>query len=210
MHAVFLFSLLIGGSILALQIILSLVGFDTDMAELDVDLEAPDADLGGSDASAGLDLFGVRSISAGLATFGAVGLLLDPLLFSWLAALLALVPAGLAMLGTAYLTLLMLRLESDGSIQLDNAVGTVGTVYLTVPAGAALPAGRAEEMEPGVGGPGAADASGLVHLTVQGRTIEVRAITREAESLPTGASVLVVAAEGDTVEVVPTPVIEGL
>ena len=209
MHSVFLFSLLIGGAVLALQIILSLVGFDTDVADLDLDLdldlEAPDAadvtgavaapegDLGGSDAAAGLDLLGIRSISAGLATFGAAGLLLEPLLFSWLAAILAVIPAGLAMVGTAYLTLLMLRLESDGSIQLENAVGTVGTVYLTVPL---------EQT--------GAESSGLVHLTVQGRTIEVRAITRGGVALPTGSSVVVVAAEGDTVEVVSTPVIEGV
>lgn len=205
MHSVFLFSLLIGGAVLALQIVLSLVGFDTDVADLDLDvdldLDAPDApdapegDVGGSEPAAGLDLLGIRSLSAGLATFGAAGLLLEPLLFSWLAALLAVVPAGLAMVGTAYLTLLMLRLESDGSIQLENAVGTVGTVYLTVPGG---------------GSAAVAESSGLVHLTVQGRTIEVRAITRGGAALPTGSSVVVVAAEGDTVEVVSTPVIEGV
>ena len=126
--------------------------------------------------------------------FGATGMLLDNFVALALAALLAVPTAIAAALLAAWLTLQLLKLESDGSIQIENAIGTIGTVYLPVP--------TAIE--------GSTEAHGLVHVTVQGRTIEVRAITTEANPLPTGSSVVIVAAEGDTVEVVSTPLIEGI
>jgi len=86
---------------------------------------------------------------------------------------------------TAWLTRQVRRLESDGSIVVERAVGTAGTVYLTVPPG-----------ESGVG---------RVQLALQGRTVELRAVTRERSPIPTGSPVVVVGiVDGDTVEVIPT------
>jgi|GEM_PF-1073402 len=217
MSSVFLICLAVGAAVLVFQIVLSMVGFDADAPELDM----PDAEVGGGGASAGLDLLSVRSVAAALAVFGVTGWILDRFLFAWLAAILAVPPAFGAAVLVAYLTRMILRLESDGSIDLSNAVGQTGTVYLAIPAravgaGEALTAGEAfaaAGLLPGdapVRGVDAQDPHGLVHVSVQGRTIEVRAVTREPHGLPTGSSVLVVAAEGDTVEVVPTPTIEGV
>ncbi|HYC80887.1 MAG TPA: hypothetical protein VEB65_03815, partial [Solirubrobacterales bacterium] len=74
----------------------------------------------------------------------------------------------------------------DGSIDLSNAVGAAGQTYLQIP-----PAGGGH---------------GLVQVPVQGRTVELRAVTPEGSPIPTGAPVIVVAVvDGETVEVVPTP-----
>jgi hypothetical protein len=51
----------------------------------------------------------------------------------------------------------------------------------------------------------------MVQFALQGRTVELRAVADEATPIPTGASVIVTGLmEDDTVEVVPTPQIEGI
>ena len=189
MQTLFLLSVALGGLVLVAQVVFDLLGFHADVPELDV----PDTDgVGSSGLDAGLDLFSVRSISAALAVFGAAGLWLDSFLPSILAAPLALVPGLGAAVLTAWLTRLMLRAESSGSLRLDGAVGATGTVYLAVPAGG--------------------DGTGLVQFPLQGRTVELKARTRGAEALPPGAEILVVSVdpESETVDVVSTTTIEGL
>ena len=79
------------------------------------------------------------------------------------------------------------RLERDGTMSLGTAVGTTGTVYLSIP--------------------GQRSGVGKVHLTVQNRLVECPAVTSD-EPLPTGASVLVIDLEGrDTVVVVRNPIL---
>jgi hypothetical protein len=130
----------------------------------------------------------VRALAAGLAFFGLVGMLVLSL---GAGAALAL-PAALAAGGTAA-TLVALamrqmqRLERDGTVRLERAVGEAATVYLSIP-----------------GGPG---RPGKVHLALQGRTVELQAVSQH--SLPTGAEVVVVDVVGpDTVEVVPQTPLE--
>ena len=193
MQTVFLLCIGLGGLVLLSQVVLGLFGLDTDVPELDLpDVDAPAGDLGGSEAVAGLDLLSVRSVSAAVAVYGAAGLWLDGFLVLPLAAVLAVGPALLAAVGVAWLTWLMLRAESSGSLRLDGAVGATGTVYLAVPAGG--------------------DGTGLVQFPLQGRTVELKARTRGAEALPPGAEILVVSVdpESETVDVVSTTTIEGL
>jgi hypothetical protein len=79
------------------------------------------------------------------------------------------------------------RLERDGTLSLASAVGTTGSVYLSIPA-------RREGV-------------GKVHLIVQNRLVELRAITDE-DDLATGTPILVVDVEGtDTVVVVRNPIL---
>ena len=67
------------------------------------------------------------------------------------------------------------------------AVGTTGTVYLSIP--------------------GHRTGSGKVHITVQNRLVEVQAVTAE-DALPTGSPILVVDVQGnDTVVVVRNPIL---
>ena len=182
----FLVCIGIGGAALALQIAAGFLGFG------DHNLHLGHHDFGAALAGEGLQLLSVRSIAAALAVFGASGLWLDTFLPTWLAATVAVVPGFMAALGSAYLMRVLVRMESDGSLKLEEAVGATGQVYLTVPA---------EEQ-----------GTGLVHLPIQGRSIELRAVTRENEPLKTGASVLVISVDTDseTVEVISTSNVEGL
>jgi hypothetical protein len=134
----------------------------------------------------GLDLFSARSITAGLAFFGVAGAAAARA--GWRPGLVAFcaVTAGLvAMTAVAWIMSQLLRLEDDGTVRLEGAVGAAATVYLAIP--------------------GAHGGVGKVTLTLQGRTVEYEAVTAGAR-LPTGAPVVVVdvVAPG-TLEVTLTP-----
>lgn len=187
MQIFFLSCVVLGGVVLAAQTLLGLLGLDNVAPDLDFD-----AEIGGSGVADGLDLLSVRSLAAGVAFYGVGGLIaLGAGWLPFIAAGAAVVPGALAMFGTAYLSRQLLRLESDGSIRLENAIGAAGTVYLTIPA--------------------AGDGQGRIQLPLQGRIVELRAITRESQSIPTGAPIVVVdVIDGETVEVLPTPTVGGL
>lgn len=180
MSNVFLICAVLGGGVLVLQLVLSFVG----MADHDLHLD------GHGESGDVLELLSVRSISAGLAFFGVGGMLMQSLGFP---ALLAL-PVGLAAGGAAAVAVtrimrMMLRMESDGTIDMAQAIGAEGTVYLSIPGGRAAP--------------------GKVHLSVQGRLLEVQAVSDRP--LGNGAQVMVIEVVGpDTVEVVPSPVLGGI
>jgi hypothetical protein len=180
MQDIFLVCLGLGAGVLVVQILLGVFGMGEGFPE-SID-----------DAGHGVDLLSVRTISAGTALFGAVGLWLGGRGLPALVTLPVAFAAGIAAaVVTALITRQVLRFESDGSLRLSNAVGQSGTVYLPVPA-------RREGF-------------GKVQFTLQGRTVELRAVADEAADIPTGASVIVVAVmEGDMVEVTPTPLIEGI
>jgi hypothetical protein len=173
MYTFFIVCAGLGAAVLILQIALSVIGGDVDGAE--------DVDLG-----EGLDLLSVRALAAGAAGFGLGGLALMEMGLPGVLALPgALLPALLAVLATAWLTRSMLRLESSGSIRLEEAVGRAGTVHLSIPA--------------------ASGGAGRVQFELQGRTLEMRAVSPDA-AIPSGAPVTIVGiVDGDTVEVMPTP-----
>ena len=120
--------------------------------------------------------------------FGAAGLGLQPFMSPGFAVALALVPGFLAALATAWLMRKMLGMQTSGTLQLGGAVGVNAKVYLTIPATSV-----------------ANDDYGLVHLKLQGRTAELRAVTREPKALASGSEVVVISVDEETeiVEVVP-------
>jgi hypothetical protein len=183
MQTVFLFLMGVGGLVLVVQIVLSMLGLAGDMPEIGDDVDSAD------DA---LNLLSVRSLAAGAVFFGAAGMALSRMMPDWIAAVLATPPAVAAAAFTAWLSRLMLRTESSGSLRLEEASGQLGTVYLPVP--------------------GARSGTGLVQFTLQGRTVELRAYTRQTDALATGSAVLVISVdpETETAEVVSTTNIEGL
>jgi hypothetical protein len=183
MHTVFMFCMGAGALVLMAQIALSLIGLAGDAPDVIDDVDG---------ASGALNLLSVRALAAGAVFYGAAGLVLSRVVPAWLAGGAALVPAVAAAAGTAWLTRLMFRAESSGNLLLDGAAGQLGTVYLPVP--------------------GANAGTGLVQFTLQGRTVELRAFTREPAALATGSAVLVVSvdAETETAEVISTNSIEEL
>ena len=170
MQGFYLVCALAGAAILILQ----LVGAGLHDADLD------GHDLAHGEAlSHGLHLFSVRAIAAGLALFGTTGWFAArngwPAILGFPAALAV---GGLGMLAVAITMRAMSRLESDGTLRLANAIGLDGTVHLAIP-------------ESGRG-------AGKVMLTVQGRLVELPAVTT-GPALPTGASITVVDVRDDDV-----------
>lgn len=174
MQTFFLSCALLGGAVLVLQLLLGLVGMDHH--------GAGDLHLGPSE---GLNLLGVRSLSAGLTFFGIGGLGGYAL---GLVGAAAAFPAALLLGATAAVAVAaamraLTRMESDGSTRIEGAVGEAATVYLSIPGGRT--------------------GLGKVHLRLQNRTVEYQALS--THPLPTGAHVVVVDVVGpDTVEVAPT------
>ena len=183
MQTFFLTCAILGGGILIVQLLLGLLGIVHDGIDAHHDGESGQYDA----ASEGLNLLSVRALSAGLGFFGVGGMAGMATGLGLLAALpLGMVLGIAAMIGTAMITRWMLTLEDDGSVLIDGAVGSTGTVYLAIP--------------------GERKGAGKVLLTLQNRTVEYQAVTSRG-ALPTGASILVVDVVGpDTVDVVPDPI----
>ncbi len=122
MTPLYLTLLVLGISVLVLQLVLGLLGAD-DGGALD------DAHTGDA-----LDLFTVRALSAASATIGLVGLVATRAGFSTLLALpLALATGLAAAAGVAALMRSMKRLEVDKSFRIATAVGLPAKVSLSIP-----------------------------------------------------------------------------
>ncbi|MHC4973381.1 MAG: hypothetical protein ACYTG3_13720 [Planctomycetota bacterium] len=195
---------ILGCTLVGIQVVLQVFGlFDTDVdvdgAHADVDVGHVDVDLDASHADVGhaVDghvhdvqghgnvIFGFlsfKALSAFAGIFGLVGLILIDREVGTGGRVAASAGAGfVGMLGVGWMMRGLSRLQSSGNIDIRNAVGCRGTVYLPVPGGKA--------------------GQGKVTVNVQGRSMEFGAIT-EGAALPTGAHVTVLAVEGEMLKVV--------
>ncbi len=176
--------------ILLLQIVLSLIGLggdhdladggtvDVDASHLDVGhLDVGHLDTGHAEVAGhenGPGLISLRSLLAFFSGFGWGGALLVRLgLPPLLAAGGALIIGGFFLLVVFWLMGLVYTLSESGTIDLRNAVGQTGTVYLPIPPQRA--------------------GKGQVQVVVQGRLRELPAMTDATERLATGTPVRVVA-----------------
>lgn len=164
--------------------------WDTDLdSDLDGDLDGPDGDahvLGDHDgpdmeeagqAAAGLHLFTLRGIVAFLTLFGWGSLWLCQLGVLPAVALFLGVWMGLAgMVAIAVVVRQAVRLQYDGTLDIRNAVGLTGSVYLTVPAGRA--------------------GQGKVNVLVQEQLREFDAVSDSSQPIPTGADIVVTGLAG--------------
>lgn len=173
--------------ILVIQTILLLIGLGAQSGGLASDGGGQDGDFGADDSSpaedspdTGLQLFSVRGLVAFFAVGGWTGIaLIDLDLPVALAGLLGLAIGFLALVLVAWLAKLVLGLQSAGNLDIRNAVGLIGRVYLTVPS--------------------RGDGSGKVTLILQERSIELEAATDQPEPIRTGSAVTVVGVRGNTV-----------
>ncbi len=193
--------------ILLIQLIIAMFGFghDADVGGADADMGGDvgaggadyDAgtDLGGHDIAhdagghdvshggAGLRLFSVQTIVSFLVTFGWSGVAFGSTAMpQWLAFIIAFLIGTVTLFGMAKLMQAMMKLQSAGNIDLKNAVGLSGEVYIPVPANQ--------------GG------MGKVNITIQGRLGEYNAVTLGEELLKTGVFVKVAEVRGNTLVVV--------
>ena len=186
MSTLYLVCALVGGGLVLVQLVLGLLGLDHD-APHDVHVDhGGHAGAHHDGAATGLHLASLRALAAGVAFFGLTGYGLQRAgTAGWLALVAALAAGGVALVIVALLLRAMLRLESDGTVRIENALGQAATVYIPIP--------------------GEKAGAGKISLSVQGRLVEYQAVTPEA-TLPTGAAVTVVdVVAPDTLEVVRTP-----
>lgn len=166
----------IAGTLLVGQLLLSLIGLghhtdvhDLSLGDVDVDLDATADGLDhGGEWFVGMLSF--RALVASLTVFGLVGLgtsqQFDPLN----AFLIALACGGGVMYMVGWVMRTLYQMKSDGNIDIQQAVGKAGSVYLSIP--------------------GQKAGAGKVSLKVQGRAMEYRAMTTD-EELPSGTPVVV-------------------
>jgi hypothetical protein len=198
METIFLLCAVVGGTVLVCQFVMTLSGLGDGHGDFD----AGGHDFGGHGHDAGHHgdhdhhgstwLFGVitfRTMVAALAFFGLAGRAAQSAGFEPIPTFLIALGAGVAaMYGVHFLMKGLHKLRSDGTIQIDRALGEQATVYLTIPA--------------------ANSGCGKIHINLQNRLVEFQASTPH-DKLPTGARVVVTRVVGpDTVEVQPleTPV----
>jgi membrane protein implicated in regulation of membrane protease activity len=169
MDSVFTWSAIVGGTILVVQTILTALGVGLDELDLDTGFDLEHADAAHEHLLGALSL---RALVAFATFFGLAGLAARSADFGQGTTVLVAAGAGLAaVFAVAQLMSWLARLQTSGNLDLSRAIGARGRVYLRIPA-------------PGEG-------QGRIHVTVQGRRIEVRA-TSQRGPIPTGSEVLVV------------------
>ncbi len=183
LHTVYVSAALIGSVLMLIQVVLALIGGDstgdiTPEAH-DFHVESADAAHDGAHGAGGLSF---RTVVAFISFFGVGGwVALDAGMSNWASFGIALLSGSMAFWLAGLVLAQMFRLRASGNVQIKNALGAEGRVYLTVPA-----------EKSGIG---------TVTVPVQGRTMQFKAITRGRE-MKTGSLCKVVAvAADDTVEV---------
>jgi hypothetical protein len=165
---------LLSSGVLVVQLLMNLIG----AGHID---DVPD--IGDGMHGSGLGVFSVRSIAAFFAGFGWVGLIFRQSGSSMpIAASIGTMSGVLLMGGTIYLMRSMVGLQDSGTLHYANAVGSIGTVYVTIPSGRA---------------PG-----GQIELTLQGRVIFADARTNADSALKPGDKVRIVDRLGETTYIV--------
>lgn len=171
--------------LLVLQTILLLVGLGQGDADVDVDtdsdgieLDDPDTDVDG-----GFHLFTVRGIVAFFAVMGWTGLaLMKGGVETWISVLVSFAAGSIALVLMALAMRWFSRLQNDGTMDIRNALGVAGTVYITVP-----PA-RSER--------------GKVNIVLQNQLGEFDAVTDEETPLKYGTEIVVIGISGTNTLVV--------
>jgi len=177
MENVYVICAVVGGTLFLCQFLLGLVGIGHHGMDGGHDV-AHDAGHGhgghghGDPSSVFLHVLSFRAMIAAITFFGLTGIAaqrstLEPIIVVGMA-----IGAGLlAMFAVAAIMGFLSRLQSDGTVHIEQALGKTGTVYLTVPQKNA--------------------GQGKVTVTVQSRTMEYLAVTFK-DALPTGSKIVVV------------------
>ncbi len=165
--------------ILVIQTILALFGIgedtdtDTDVGDTDLDVDTDISETGINPFDlAGLKILTIRGVMSFFAIGGWTAILC---LYSGLnkavSLLLGLAAGTITMVLLAKLIQISMKLQSDGNISIQNAIGKSGVVYLRIPS--------------------KGNGQGKVNILIQERLREYDAITYENDTIPTGANVIV-------------------
>lgn len=183
-------SAIVGGVLFLIRSLLTIIGGDLH-ADTDMDFAVHDVDVDSLSAAgdqgithigeANFQLFSMHGITGFFLIFGLIGLALSKAgVHDILTAIGGLLAGGFTMVVVAGIYWYMRRLQSDGTMRIETAVGKTGTVYLTIPE----------------------DGSGQVSLVIQGGLKQFNAISAQRQRIPTGSEVRVVRiSEGRTLVV---------
>jgi hypothetical protein len=164
-----------------IQFVLSIIGMDLD-ADTDIDI---DTDTEASyDVDPSFTLFSVRSIIAFFTFFGWTGVLtLNAGVSVPIAVISSVISGGVAMTLVAVMLFQFIRMTESGTIDIRKAISSIGEVYLTVPA--------------------SEKGKGKIHLKVDGKLMELDAITKGSD-IKNGENVRVVEILKDNLMLVET------
>ena len=167
--------------VLVIQTVLLLIGLGTQSGDADgtddTGVDTSEAPAEGQAADSGLSLITVRGFVAFFSIGGWTGIaLIDLAVHPVLAASGALLAGLMALFLVGWLVRLALSLQSAGNLDVRNAVGLTGRVYLTIPGGG--------------------QQSGKVSLLLQERAVELDAFTEDVRALPTGSEVKIIGTRG--------------
>jgi len=160
-------------AVLLIQTIMLFFGLGNDS---DVDIDGDGVPDVIADGDGGLTLFSIRGIMAMLCIGSWSGIAISEAGVNGPLTILFATLIGLAALfGMALLIKVLFKLQSSGNIQLSNAIGKVGQVYLPIPA--------------------KMSGMGKVNITIQDKYSEFSAMTTEETPIKTGEMVRVVATD---------------
>ncbi|GHV04727.1 hypothetical protein FACS1894217_00470 [Clostridia bacterium] len=171
-----------GTILMAIQTVLLLIGGDLGPdADGNADIGDDPSDL--AQSSDGLQVFTVRGVIALLAIGGWTGLAVWGSTRSEVPTIISAVLAGTAALVlAAFIVKWSLKLQETGNVNPRNAIAQLATVYIPV---------RPNR-----------ESTGRVTLTLQGRFVEMDAVTDDGGTLKTGETVQVVGLQGSSTLVV--------
>ena len=180
LQLLFLGCAIVGGIVFMIRMVLALFFGGGD--DFEPGMDVGDGDIIG-DSDAAFSIISLQSIVGFLLIFGLAGLGCSVQLEMSSAAstLTAFAAGAVTMLIIAWITFTLRKLDQPGNISLQNAVGEVGTVYLTIPEG---------------GGTGKAS------IRIQNRLRVYDAIAKDKSCLPTEERIKVVEVVGGTTLVV--------
>jgi ABC-type transport system involved in cytochrome c biogenesis permease subunit len=173
LNTTYLICAIAGGTILVLRLVMMLIGLDQGDAAAGADVSLDLGQDGALDdgSNGGVNFLSLQSIAGFFTMFGLVGVgLLQINAAPALSLLGALAAGALTAWVTGFIFLKLQRLQSEGTLVISNAIGQVGTVYLTIPE----------------------NASGVVTVSVQGAMRSLDAVAEHGKSIPTGSIVRVV------------------
>jgi len=160
--------------IFVIQLIMTLIGGDSH----DIDADH-DGDFDG-DHGDGMHIFSVKSVLAFLMFYGWGGLAAIEKGMSvwWGVSGISLAVGLVMMLFTAWLFFMLLKLQESGTMNIENAIGKEGEVYLTIPA--------------------KKNGNGKVQIIIQGGYKTLDAVTEDTEDILSGSFIEVVDIVNDT------------
>ena len=170
LNTIYLICAIGGGTVLLLRLVMMIIGLDHgDTPDSGVDLDH-DGSVDAPDGNIGMKLLSLQSIAGFFTMFGLVGLGLLQVKAGPIWSLLGALAAGLI---TAWVTAMifyqMRRLQSEGTMVIQDAIGQIGSVYLTIPE----------------------QGTGVVSVAVKGTLRSLDAMSETGQRIPTGAMVRV-------------------